>query len=48
MVGKKSHLISGPILQAIQVMLDVKEIIVTLDDFKAFRIISKHRQFTGL
>ena len=29
-------------------MLDVKEIIVTLDDFKAFRIRSKHRQFTNL
>ena len=29
-------------------MLEVKENIVTLDDFKAFRIIRKHRQFTGL
>ena len=47
MVGK-NLIISGPILQAIQVMLDVKEIIVTLDDFKAFRIRSKHRQFTNL
>ena len=47
MVGK-NLIINGPILQAIQVMLDVKEIIVTLDDFKAFRIRSKHRQFTNL
>lgn len=33
---EKILIISGPILQAIQVMLDVKKVIVTLDDFKAF------------